>query len=260
MAPLALVTIFPPGWVLQHCLGLPFWHYQFVLSWWLVSSSARVTSVFFFWKFQQGVFVRDTGTHNRTCISDAVFLEILSHLLEYLLVKSVEMNYQCIGRMHLEANFLVQANFAFYTPAPALPAQNLQLLFLNLMPLHSRICVSSKRVRCWLQAMGIFSYWSFWELKPSIWGSRGWDSKYCWGPHIFIGCGYIIGVNWLVVLMDRRMMHPMWQVYKVTGSHPNGEYLKHKLSQQWFTGDFSRIAKCLAFTFLPVESCEKLFC
>ena len=35
MPTLALVTIFPPGWVLQHCLGLPFWHYQLVLSWYL---------------------------------------------------------------------------------------------------------------------------------------------------------------------------------------------------------------------------------
>ena len=137
--------------------------------------------------FNKVCLLETLGPIDRTCISDEVFLEILSHLLENLLVKSVEMNYQCIGRMHLEANFLVQANFAFYTPAPALPAQNLQLLFLNLMPLHSRICVSSKRVRCWLQAMGNLSFWSFWELKPSIWGSRGWDSKYCWGPHIFIG-------------------------------------------------------------------------
>ena len=173
--------------------------------------------------FNKVCLLETLGPIDRTCISDEVFLEILSHLLENLLVKSVEMNYQCIGRMHLEANFLVQANFAFYTPAPALPAQNLQLLFLNLMPLHSRICVSSKRVRCWLQAMGNLSFWSFWELKPSIWGSRGWDSKYCWGPHIFIGCEYIIGVNWLVVLMDRRMVHPMSQVYKAS----------HRLTPQW---------------------------
>ena len=164
--------------------------------------------------------------------------------------------------MHLEANFLVQANFAFYTPAPALPAQNLQLLFLNLMLLHSRICVSSKRVRCWLQAMGNLSFWSFWELKPSIWGSRGWDSKYCWGPHIFIGYMWVYYWSKLISCLNGQEdgASDVTSLQSESEAHtPNEEYLEHKLSH-WFTGDFSRIAKCLAFTFLPVESCEKLFC